>query len=151
MLNFSSCCNQKKISENKLNMKKAISLFICIIALSALIFTSCTDDPEAPQAIVTVYTIDTDGNKAYIKDCEVWLDIPDNTTNPQLISYANQPKYTDDRGVVEYSFDNEGIITIMAQKEDGDNVFYGQGVLVLIKDEIEYEEIRLVQISSGEE
>ncbi len=134
-----------KLSNKKLlTMKKINSYFLIIVSALLLMSTSFSACKELapPKAIVTVYKLDPSGNKLPVINCEVRLDPPSGTTQPELIEYTNKVKLTDALGQVEYDFTYEGIITVIAQKGDGEESC-GQGVLILKKGEVYHEDIRL--------
>ena len=125
-------------------MKKLNSYFLLIVftlILTGISVSSCKEIAP-PKAIVTVYKLDPAGNKLPVVNCEVRLDPPSGTTQPELIEYMNKVKLTDAHGQVEYEFTYEGIITVIAKKGDGEESC-GQGVLILKRGEIYEEGIRL--------
>ncbi len=122
-------------------MKRFLLILPLLLLFTGNFMSSCID-PDPPKAIVTVYKVDQNDEKWPVPNCEVSLDLPDNTSQPELLAYADQPKLTDINGQVEYVFKYEGIITVKAEKGDGAESC-GQGVLILKEDVVYYEDIRL--------
>lgn len=132
-------------------MKKVHFFLSSILLLVGILFNSCSDDsedklpvviPEPPKAIIAIVIVDMSDVKWPVPNCEVWLEIPEGTTDTLLIEYATKPKLTDIYGKVEYEFTSEGILTVSARKGEGAESC-GSGVLILKEDEVYEEEIRL--------
>lgn len=123
-------------------MMKRLLVFIPVFLLLAGNFLSSCADPEPPKAVVTVIRVDPQGEVWPVPNCQVRLDIPEGTSQPELLEYADVPKLTDTYGQVEYTFKYEGIITVIAENGDGAQSC-GRGVLILKEDEVWQEEIRL--------
>ncbi|MEA3446692.1 MAG: hypothetical protein U9R19_18400 [Bacteroidota bacterium] len=122
-------------------MKKLLFILPMLLLFSGLFFQSCVD-PDPPKAVVSVFRVDINDEQWPVPNCEVRLDIPEGTSQPELIEFASKPKLTDINGQVEYVFKYEGIITVVAKKGDGAESC-GQGVLILKEDEVYQEDIRL--------
>ena len=123
-------------------MMKRLLVILPVFLLFAANFMSSCSDPEPPKAVVTVVTVDPQGETWPEANCEVYIDIPDGASQPELIEYAEKSKLTDTYGQVEYDFKYEGILTVIAKKGDGAESC-GRGVLILKEDEVYHEEIRL--------
>jgi len=123
------------------NLKSYSLLIIIAFIISGISITSCVEH-DPPRAIVTVFKLTPMGEELPVANCEVRLDPPSGTTQPELLEYMNKPKLTDIHGQVEYDFTYEGIITVIAKKGEGEESC-GQGVLILKNDEIIEERIRL--------
>lgn len=129
-------------------MKKIVLRFFPLMILFvAFGFHSCVK-LESPKAVIKVITVDENGTEWPVKDAEVTVDLTEGTSQPELIEYANKPKYTDINGEVEYSFTYEGIVKIKAEKGSGANSC-GQGVLILKYNEIYQEKIRMSACYEG--
>ena len=115
-------------------------VFVSFI-FGSFLLTSCEED-NPPKAIITVYTLTPTGEKLPVSNCEVTLNPPPETTQPDLLEYTSKPKLTDIHGQVEYEFKYEGIIPVVAQKGDGAESC-GQGVIILKINEVYEESIRL--------
>ena len=116
-------------------------LIIFAFIISGISMTSCEPD-EPPKAVVTVFKLTPMGEELPVANCEVRLDPPSGTTQPELLEYMNKVKLTDIHGQVEYDFTYEGIITVIATKGVGEESC-GQGVLILKNNEVTEERIRL--------
>lgn len=133
-------------------MKKWHFFPFLVLLFAGISFSACekesdNKEPEIilqdpPKAIISVVRLDVNDVKWPVANCEVWLDIPEGTPEPELIEYATKHKLTDINGQVEYEFTSEGILTVKAQKgEDAESC--GVGVLILKMDEVYHEEIHL--------
>ena len=124
---------------------KTIRVLLLIIFASfmfgSLFLTSCKEDVP-PKAVIYVYKLDLAGNELPVRDCKVTLNPPADATQPDLLEYTSKPLLTDYYGKVEYEFNYEGIIPVIAEKGDGE-ASCGQGVIVLKMNEVYEESIRL--------
>ncbi|MCF8295182.1 MAG: hypothetical protein K9I34_03875 [Bacteroidales bacterium] len=115
-------------------------LLFSILGLS-LSFVSCGGD-ENPRAIVKVVKMDSNGVEWPQNNAEVRFDLPEGTSLPQLISFAQKPKLTDMNGEVEYEVDYDGVINIIATFGDAAESC-GQGVIIFTTNEVYQEKVRL--------
>lgn len=122
-------------------MKKWFVFLPLFVLLVGSFLSSCVPD-DPPRAIITVIRVDQDDVKWPVPNCQVFLDIPELTSQPDLIEYSKKPKLTDIKGQVEYEFKYEGILPVKAKWGDGAESC-GSGVLILKENEVYQTEIRL--------
>ncbi len=120
--------------------RKFLLLIFSSFILSG-VFTSCADDDD-PVAIISVVKLDSNGKEWAVSNAEVRFVVPEGTSLPQLLEFAEKPKFTDIAGEVTYTVKHEGIVKVKATHGTGAESC-GQGVIIFSKNEIFREKIRL--------
>lgn len=118
----------------KLN-KLLLIVVIGIISINFIFQTSCKKK-QNPRAIITI----TDSLDYKIKNVKVVVFVSDSVEsgiyiNPNTKQFADTA-YTDASGKVEFEFVNEAIFKVYAEKIIGQNIYFGENVIVLKENEI---------------
>jgi hypothetical protein len=137
----------------KVNMKrfKQIIKVLFIFSILTGFLQSCQEELEDPRAIVTVVHrewVDTAFVEVPILNARVKFAPPQDASLPDIVKYVDHPELTDVNGEAEFVTQHEAIIELIAEGEVAINdstikTFHGEGVIILLKDEVDYETIRL--------
>ncbi len=125
-------------------------LFISFAAIIVFAgFSSCTEDPLPPQAVVTVYEwlpTDTVPFKQAVMEAQVWFIPPAGASQPDVIENTQVPRLTDARGQVFYELKYESVIEYKVEKDVDGVKRFGFGTLVFKENEVYYDTIYLTNL-----